>query len=411
MNRAREAWAPARLGPGFRWLLGSAWVSNLGDGLGIAAGPLLVASLTSDPMLVASAVLLQRLPWLLFGLHAGVLADRVDRRRLVVVVDTARACVLLGLTVAIALDAIGVAFVLVVMFVLGTAETFADTATNTLLPMLTPSDELGAGNARLVGAHMVGNQLLGPVLGAALFAAAMATPFVLQSACVAVGALLMSRIGTRAPSPRVETEPIRASITTALRWLWHDAPIRTLTLAIVAFNVTYGAAWSILVLYAKERLGLGDVGFGVLLAASAVGGVIGTCSYGWIERHVELSTAMRVGLVVETCTHLALALTTRPGVAALTLLVFGVHAAVWWTIASSVRQRAVPATLQGRVGAVYVMGVQGGLVVGAALGGVLTDVGDVRTPFWFGFAGSAVILAAIWRQLGHIAHAGRQPAA
>ena len=101
MNLGERFW-PARLGHSFRWLLGSVVVSNLGDGIALAAGPLLVASETRDPLLVASAVFLQRLPWLLFGVVAGAYVDRLDRRRLVVVMDTGRAAALVLLTVTIA---------------------------------------------------------------------------------------------------------------------------------------------------------------------------------------------------------------------------------------------------------------------------------------------------------------------
>src|SRR5215210_3367144 len=114
------------MGIPFRWLVGSTWVGNLGDGIALAAGPLLVASQTSDPILVALAGLLQRLPWLLFGLYAGVLADRVDRRFLVMAVDLARAAVLVVLTVALVAGRVNVPVVLVTMFLLGTAEVFAD---------------------------------------------------------------------------------------------------------------------------------------------------------------------------------------------------------------------------------------------------------------------------------------------
>src|SRR3954462_472618 len=109
------------MGTSFRWLIGSSWVGNLGDGIALAAGPLLVASETSDPLLVAMAGLLQRLPWLLFGLYAGVLADRVDRRLLVVAVDLTRAGVLAVLTMAVATDHVDITVVLVAMFLLGTA--------------------------------------------------------------------------------------------------------------------------------------------------------------------------------------------------------------------------------------------------------------------------------------------------
>src|SRR5919107_6454321 len=110
------------MGTPFRWLVGSSWVGNLGDGIGLAAGPLLIASQTSDPLLVALAGLLQLLPWLLFGLGAGVLADRVDRKLLVIAVDLMRAAVLVALTLALVTDAVSVPLVLAALFLLGTAE-------------------------------------------------------------------------------------------------------------------------------------------------------------------------------------------------------------------------------------------------------------------------------------------------
>ena len=125
MSRLSEAVLPARMGTSFRWLVGSSWTGNLGDGIGLAAGPLLVASQAHDPVLVALAGLLQRLPWLLFGLYAGVLADRVDRRVLVVAVDVMRAAVLAVLTGALVTGHISIAVVLVTMFLLGTAEAWA----------------------------------------------------------------------------------------------------------------------------------------------------------------------------------------------------------------------------------------------------------------------------------------------
>ena len=153
---------PARMGTPFRWLVGSAWVSNLGDGIGLVAFPLLVAAQTRDPVLVALAGLLQRLPWLLFGLYAGVVADRVDRRRLVVAVDAARATVLAVLCATVVTGTVDVRVVLVTAFVFGSAEVFSDTATSTLLPMVVDRRDLGIGNARLMTGMVTMNQLAGP---------------------------------------------------------------------------------------------------------------------------------------------------------------------------------------------------------------------------------------------------------
>jgi predicted MFS family arabinose efflux permease len=189
-----------------------------------------------------------------------------------------------------------------------------------------------------------------------------------------------------------------------IRWLVAHPPMRTLALTILTFNVTYGAAWSVLVLYAGDRLGMDEVGFGLLTTAVAVGGIIGIVSYGPLERRFSLGDIMRVGLLIETGTHLSLALTTSSTVALATLVVFGAHAFVWGATSTVVRQRAVPDELLGRVGGVYRMAIMGGMVIGTPLGGVLAKAFGITAPFWFAFIGSALLVVALWRQFAHIAH-------
>jgi predicted MFS family arabinose efflux permease len=415
LRRVPLAWVPARLiemvvprrlGTNFRWLLSSAVVNNVGDGIALAAGPLLVASLTRDPFLVSMALMAQWLPMLLFGIVGGVAADRLDRRLMVVVVNLARASVLLVLVVFIVTDALTISWALVVLFVLGTAETFADSASSTLLPSLVARRDLGVANARMLGAFLLANQFLAPPVGAALFAAGMALPFAANAAAFALGAWLISRIAGSLRSERPEVGSVVADTAEGLRWLVGHPPMRTLALTIFAFNVTYGAAWGVLVLYAGERLGLGEVGFGLLMTAVALGGVIGTASYGALERRFQMSSLLRVGLLIETGTHLSLAVTTSPAVAVTTLVVFGAHAFVWGTLSTVVRQRAVPNPLLGRVTGVYRVANVGGLVIGAPLGGVLARSFGITAPFWFGFLGSALLVLLLWRQLVHIADAG-----
>jgi MFS family permease len=394
------------MGTPFRWLVGSSWVGNLGDGIALAAGPLLVAGQTQDPFLVALGALVQRLPWLLFGLQAGVLADRVDRRRLVIGVDLARGGVLVVLATALLAGDVGIVAVLAALFVLGVAEVFADTTRGTLLPMVVGRADLGVGNARLMTGTLVMNEMVGPAVGAALFVAGTAWPFVTEAVLLALSALLLSRMRLPVRERPAERSHVRQDVVEGLSWTWGNAAVRTLTLTIVSFNVTYGAAWSVLVLYADQRLGLGPVGFGLLSTATAVGGFVGTASYDWLERHASLATLMRVGLVLETLTHLSLALTTTAWVGMAVMVVFGAHAFVWSTTSRTVRMRAAPLGLQGRVGSVYSMGLFGGILLGQLVGGLLARAWGVTAPFWFGFAGSAVVLALIWRQLAHIAHVG-----
>lgn len=401
-----ERIAPERMGVSFRWLLGSSWVSNVGDGIVLAAGPLLVASLTRDPIIVALAAMLQRLPWLLLGLYAGAIADRVDRRRLVIAADLARAVVVAVLCAAIVTDVVTIAIVLVAMFLLGTAEVFADTASQTLLPMVVDSRDLGIGNARLQSSFLLANQILGPPLGAFLFAAGLVWPFLVQVMLIGASVVLIARIATPRGAVRdVAGTHVLRDIREGVAWLWRNDAVRTLALVIVAFNITWGAAWSVLVLYALDHLQMGPVGYGLLTAAAAIGGLASTGAYDWIERRFDLATVMRACLLLEVLTHLALALTTTGWVALVIMVVFGAYAFVWAAVSTTVRQRATPTELQGRVGSVYMVAVFGGLVIGQALGGVIAARWGVTGPFWFAFVGAGLTLAVVWRQLAHVAHA------
>jgi len=310
-SRISEAVAPARLGQGFRWLLASTVVNNAGDGVAISAGPLLVASQTRDPFLVSMALLSEYLPALLFGVVGGVAADRFDRRGMVVAVNLGRAFVLAVLVATIISGTVTIAVVLVALFVLGTAETFADSASSTLIPSLVGREDLGIANARMQGAFVVMNQLVAPPIGAFLFAIGMALPFATNAAAFALGAVLVSRVVTSTKKEVEEGTSIRADMVEGIRWLVAHPPMRTLALTILTFNVTFGAAWSVLVLYAGERLGMNAVGFGLLSTAVAVGGIVGTVSYDRLERRFSLGDIMRVGLLIETSTHLWLALTER----------------------------------------------------------------------------------------------------
>jgi MFS family permease len=405
-----DAVAPKRFGVGFRWLLASSWLSNTGDGIAIAAGPLLVASLTHNAALIASGALLQWLPYLLFGLWAGALADRLDRRLIMVTVDSTRAVILVGLALTVLTDTVSIAVALTALFLVGTAEVFADNTTSTLLPMLVHRDDLAVGNARIQVGFITVNQLVGPPIGAALFTAGAAWPFLSQAVLVAAGAVLVSRIALPAHGRQSEGfAAARSDIAAGFRWVRHHPAVRTLILTVFTFNITFGAAWSVLVLYATRHLGLGAAGFGLITTVSAAGGLAGTLLYGRIIKRITLGNIMRVGLIIETFTHLGLALTHSPWVAMPIFFVFGAHAFIWGTTSITVRQRAVPTELQGRVGSVNTAGVFGGLVIGAGIGGLLAEHAGITAPFWFAFAGSAVFVVLIWRQLAYIAHTDAAP--
>ena len=222
-----------------------------------------------------------------------------------------------------------------------------------------------------------------------------------QAVCVALGAVLISRMRLPPVVRSGERTHVRADIADGFRWTWGNGPVRTLTLTIVTFNVTFGAAWSVLVLYAIERLDLGAVGFGLLTTVGALGGVArhrGRTT-GWPGTS-SLGKIMRVGLIIETFTHLALAITTIPWVAMVVMFVLrSARVRLGRRPRGPCACAPCPTELQGRVGSVYMVGVFGGIVVGQAIGGVVARLWGVTGPFWFAFVGSAVILALIWREL------------
>jgi MFS family permease len=402
-----ELIAPRRLGIDFRWLLASSWTSNLGDGIALSAAPLLIASMTSSPILVAAGAMMQFLPWLLFGLLAGSVADHQDRRRLVMIADGSRAVIVGALVVFLVTGQATVAVVLATAFLYGTAEVFADSAGSTLLPMLVRPKDLGIGNARLQAGYLVGNQLAGPPLGAFLFAVGSFWPFMVQILCVSLAVILISRIA-RTPIPEREPAPPGTKphpIREGLRWLRHNPPVRTLVLIILVFNVTWAAPWGVLVLYATDYLRMGPVGYGALTTSAALGGLVAIASFGWLERHVSFAALMRVCLSLEVLMHLSFALTTNGIVALVIMFGFGVYAFVWGTISTTVRQRLVPMELQGRIASVNMVGVFGGLVIGQLLGGLIAQAWGPTAPWWFAFAGSAITLLLVWRPISHIAAA------
>ncbi|MGW5190602.1 MFS transporter [Kribbella sp. NPDC004138] len=396
--------APSELGADFRKIFPAAIISNLGDGALIAAGPLLVASITSEPAAVGAAAFVQQLPWLLFALFSGVLVDRLDRRLMIVAADTFRAIVLAALGLAVLLDTGPLWAVYVALFLLGTAETLADNASGALLVSAVPKDHLGQANARLFASGTVLQQLGGPPLGALLFAAGAGIPLVFDAITFAAAATLIARVAVRPPLPDDSARTaIWQEVREGVRWLWHHSGVRTLALSILVMNITFCAAFATWVLFARERLGLTETQFGLLVSVGAVGGVLGMPTYHFLEPRLGSVTLLRAGLVIETTVHLILALTRSPWVAGATMAVFGVHAVVWGIVSTTTRQLATPDALMGRVNSVYLLASVGGAAVGSALGGVLAQRFGLAAPFAIAFVAMVVMTAVVWRPLRNVA--------
>lgn len=395
--RARTS---ARLGADFTKLWTASAVSNVGDGVTVVAGPLLVASLTHDPALVAGAAFVQSLPWLLFSLISGVFADRLDRRRLIVIVNVVRGGALGGLCVAVAAGVATIPLIYAVFFLIGVGETVADTASIARLPTIVAPEMLAAANARLMATFTIGNQFVAKPLGAWLFVVAAALPFGVDALTFVVAALLVAGMRPAPPEAVQSRGDLRGDIAEGIRWLWSHRLLRSLALSMGMANVAFCSAFAVFVLFARRRLGLSDVGYGFLLTTFAAGGLLGTAVAGRLQARFGAGRVLRAGLVVEVVTHLTLALTRQPWLAATILVVFGVHTMVWGVIVTTLRQRAVPDRLLGRISSVHALLEAGGATLGLFLGGVFAQALGITAPFWIACAAMVVITVMAWNPLG-----------
>jgi MFS family permease len=387
------------LGRDFNKLWAASAVSNLGDGVALLAAPLLAAALTRDPALVAGLSFAQHLPWLLFALLSGALADRLDRRYAMAAVAACRGLLIGALGVAVLLRVASLPLLYMVVFLLGAGETLFDTAAVTVLPELVPPAALPRANARLAGTLTVTNQFLGPPLGGILFALAAALPFLLGAGgLAAAAALILALQGTFKVARAVDApaSDLRAEIVAGIRWLWRHRLLRTLALALALLNITLVAQVSIMVLFAQERLGLGAMGYGVLVATYGIGGVAGSLVAHRVIAWLGAGRTLRLAICIETATPAALALTHSPLLAGAVLTFFGAHAVVWGALLTSLRQELAPAGLRGRVESAYRLLEYGGAAPGALLGGLLADRFGLTAPFWLGAATGALLIPLVW---------------
>jgi MFS family permease len=404
---------PPSLGTGFGRLWSASAMTNLGDGAFLAAGPLLVASISTSPLAVGAAVTVQQVPWLLLALISGALVDRVDRRRLVVVVNIARSVILAALAALVAFNAASLAVVYAALFLLGVGETLADNAGSALVVGMLPREQLGVANARLSATFTIANQFVGPPLGAWLFAIAAAAPLGLHAAAFAGAALLLTTIvmpsGNGGDPDHGGSQILRHQIRDGIRWLWQHPGMRALTVCIAVMNLTFMAAFATWVLYAEQRLGLTPVQFGFLLTAGAFGGLAGAGVYARLERRFGRVLLVRAGLLVEAATHLVLAITTSVFVVFATMTLFGAHAVIWGTVATTVRQRNVPNPLLGRVTSVFMFASIGAAALGAAAGGLIARTHGLTAGFWIAALGVTALAVLIWRPLTGVDSEAAQP--
>jgi MFS family permease len=385
--------ARVRLGANYVRLWTGATVSNLGDGVTLAAVPLLATTLTRSPTSIAVVSLAMTLPWLLFALVGGALADRLDRRKTMAAVDAFRMVAIGTLAGFVLAGEESLALIVVVAFVLGTAETLFDNASQAILPNVVPKEHLETANGRLYAAEIVTNQFVGPPLGAFLFTVAAAAPFLLDAGSFGLAALaVLGMRGSFRPVRAAATgasgdgasEPrpsIRADIAEGVRWLRRHRLLRTLALALAVLNLLASAVFAVLVLYALEVLDLSQRGYGVLLTAGGIGALLGSLLARALSSRVGPGTVLVISMVAIGAAMLVPALWANPIALGLGLALEGGFSVAWNVVTVSLRQAIVPDALLGRVNSAYRLVGWGTMPIGALLGGVLARTFGLRAPF------------------------------
>jgi len=395
----REGEERGRLGLPFWQLWSAATLSNLADGLVKIALPLVAATLTDSPALVAGVTLAVTLPWLLFALPAGALADRVDRRIAMVTANVARAAAVAILAVTVALGLLSSAAAIWVLYLvallLGTAETVYDTCAQSILPQVVSRDRLPRANGRLIAAELTANEFVGPPLGGLLVAAGIAAAFATPAAlwAAAVGALLLLRGGFAVA--REEPTTLRADVAEGLRYLWRHRLLRTLATMTGLFNFATNATFAVFVLYAvgpDSAMGLTEAAYGLVFATIAAGSLIGALLADPIIRRLGRSRSMLLGILGGVVTVGIPALTSNALVIAAAFLLGGLTNALWNVVAVSLRQRITPDRILGRINSSYRLVAWGTRPLGAAAGGLIGELLGLRAVFAMA---AALILATL----------------
>jgi len=380
--------------------VGSSVFANLGDGIAKVAFPLLAVQVTRDPLLIGGLSAAQFLPWLLFGVVAGALLDRVDRRTAVVVANTVRAVVIGLLALLVHFDAASIWLVYVAALGVGIAETVADSATNVLVPAVVGRSGLAEANSKLQAAEIVGQTFLGGPLGSLTFALFAAFPFLLDSVAFALGAVLLVMLpGTYRPErdrsgSRSVTAEVRADIAQGLRWVLGHPVLGRLVLVVGMVGLVSEMAQAQLVLYVLTDLGLSEAAFGVFGLTGGIGGLLGATVASRLIDRLGGTAALTSGLVTAGAAFLAMGLVSNPVVASSLFGVFAGAVVLVNVLLATARHLLVPEELLGRVIGVWRTVAWGALPLGALLGGLTTRLFDSASTT-FALSGAGLLLVAL----------------
>ncbi|WP_406128060.1 MFS transporter [Streptomyces sp. NBC_00989] len=367
---------------GFGRLWSAAVISRFGDALRGAALPLLAVSLTDRPLLIASVTACGYLPWIVFGLLGGAVADRVDQRRAMWTVDAVRGLLVAAFAVAVALGHASILLLIVLAFALTTLQTLFDNASTALLPALVNRAALGSANTRLMSGQKIAGGLMGAPVVPLLIAAGAAVPFVADAGTFLLAAALVASLRTTAPdrAPGPVGSTLRGEIADGLRTLWRDRPLRGLCAATALCNVGMGALIATLVILVTGWLDAGTAGYAAATTAFTVGGLAGGVVTGRVTARLGPMRSVLLAGLVQTGALVVMG-SVRSLIAVVAALgVFGSMSMLWNVNTTTLMQQRTPADMLGRVSSAFRTLAAAGAPLGALLGGAVATAWGLNTP-------------------------------
>ena len=391
-----------RLPRSFQRLLGSAWASNVGDGVRNAALPLIAASLTMSAATVTAVAAAGTLPFVLLGVVAGTMADRGARVPLIVRAHLFRAVVMSGMAALLLVDGMTVPILVGGAFLLGCGEAVADSAAPALLPELVGGERLEKANGELETAELVANDLVGPPVGGLLFTVSSAVPFAVDAVSfVGAAALVKSIESDEDHVEPAEVKRWRDDLREGVVTTWTNPVLRTTGLLVIVLQIGNVAAVAPFVLYVTDHLGLDPAAYGLFLAAGSVGGIIGSRLAAPLVARLGPFPTLVSAITTGAASFLVMTIPTVPTVVIGFAASFGA-VVVGRIVVVTARQRSVPTRLLGRAqGAIRTL-VWGAATVGALVGGALYDRAGDRSPFVLAAVLYAAGLALGWRPLRRV---------
>ncbi len=395
-------------------------MTNLADGIAIVAWAWTASLLTRDALLVALLPVALRLPWFLLALPAGVVTDRVDRRRLIMQMDVLRGFAFAGAALAVwaalplapapseGVSAPGLYWALALAaFVVGGAEVFRDNAAQTMLPALVPHAELERANGRLWSAELLTNAMIGPALGAVLIAAWLPLAFGVNAIAYGLAVLLVAGIAGQFRPEQRAVRNWRAELGEGLAFLRSKPLLRTLAWTTGVWNLLYQMAAIGVVLHGQENLGLSAQAYGLSLAGGAVGGIVGALSGERIAKALGPARTLPVALSLSAPSFAAIALAPGPVTLGIAFGAMQFAGYVWDIVSVSTRQRMIPDPLRGRVNSIYRLLAWGMMPLGLVLSGLAVSFAEMvmprglalTTPFWLAAIGAGMLTVAVWRPI------------